>query len=138
MPSICVEDMVALAMVHGELGFELAHDSAAIGAPQVRTLRELITVVRDPELERLQPRGRGAKVVITTKDGRRHDQFVEHPRGHALRGGVGWPELFEKWDRLLTDRLTEERYASFKGMCSSLEAVEDIAELMAPLEGRRS
>jgi len=129
MPSICVQDMVALAMVHGELGFDLAHSSEALGLPEVSALRSRIVVVPDPEIDRLQPRGRGAKIVIHTQGGARHEEWIEHPRGHALRERVGWPDLHRKWDELLSRRMGERRYEGFQRMCASLEALEDVTEV---------
>jgi 2-methylcitrate dehydratase PrpD len=138
MPSICAEDMVSVAMVNGGLGFDLAHSDEAVAAPKVRQLRPLVHVVRDAELDRTQPNGRGARVFITTRAGERHSETIEHPRGHALRGGVGWLELEQKWDDLLPARLGDAGYTAFRSACRSLEAVDDVNELMAILGGRRT
>jgi len=129
MPSICIQDMLAVAIVKGALSFDMAHSNEVLSMPEVRRLRKVIKVVVDEELDRLQPRGRGAKVVIFTKSGVQHEEWIPYPKGHALRGGVGWAELYEKWDEPLTDRLTEAKYQKFKSMCHSLESVDDLREL---------
>jgi hypothetical protein len=94
--------------------------------------------VRDAELDRIQPNGRGAKVFITTKSGERHGEMIEHPRGHALRGGVDWPSLYEKWDDLLPRRLGDAGYRNFQAACRSLDGIDDLTELMTILGGPRS
>ncbi len=129
MPSICVEDMMAVAVVHGRLGFAEAHSAAALARPEVRALRPLIRAIVDPEMERLQPHGRGAKVDIETRDGDRLRESVDHPRGHALRGGVDWAALREKWDDLLPQLIGEGSYEAFVALSRELDAVDDIAEL---------
>src|SRR5690606_17496934 len=90
MHSIDVAHMTALAMVHGGLGFDVAHSEAAHAGQEVALLKQRIEIVADAELDRTQPRGRGARVTILFRDGTRHGRLVEHPMGHALRGGVDW------------------------------------------------
>ncbi len=129
MPSINIAHMVAVAMVHGDLGFDIAHHPTALNHPEVLRLKPLIGFAPDPELERTQPRGRGARVEIALRDGRRLSQLVEHPRGHARRGPVGWDELRGKWERLLPLRLGSGGYDRFLTACRGLESLEDIGLL---------
>jgi len=129
MPSICVEDMLAVAIVHGRLGFEEAHSAAALARAEVRRLRPRIHAVADPELERTQPHGRGARVRITTVSGEHFEEQVDHPRGHALRGGVDWHSLRDKWQELLPDLVGKSNFEAFLELCQGLDSVEDLAEL---------
>lgn len=133
MPTICAQEMVALAMVYGHLGFDLSHSSSALANPEVRRLRALTEVVADPEQDRIQPKGRGTKVVIKTRQGDTHEESIAHPRGHSQRGHTQWPELFEKWDEMLTARLGAERYRTFQLLCQNLQNVSDFREVTALL-----
>lgn len=137
MPSICVQDMVALAMVAGNLDFDTAHSAAWLADPAVRALRARVQVVADPEIDRIQPRGRGGKVVLHAASGARHAKWVEHPRGHALRAPVGWDGLVAKWQDLLPRRLGARGFERFVSLCRALDMIEDIAEIMHLLEGTK-
>jgi len=128
MPSICVEDMLAVAMVHGRLGVAEAHSTAALARPEVKALRPKIHTVADQELERTQPHGRGANVRITTASGKHFEERIDHPRGHASRGGVDWPSLREKWQDLLPEFIGKANSEAFYNLCQSLDSVEDLAE----------
>jgi 2-methylcitrate dehydratase PrpD len=129
MPSICVEDMVSVAMVCGQLGYEEAHSSAALARPEVKALRPLIRAVADAEMDRDQPKGRGAKVEIETRAGSRQLKSIDHPKGHSLRGGVDWTALRGKWDGLMPQRIGTRNYEGFVALCQGLERVEDLDEL---------
>ncbi|AXV17871.1 2-methylcitrate dehydratase (plasmid) [Neorhizobium sp. SOG26] len=129
MPSICVEDMMSVAIVHGKLGFEEAHSAAALARPEVKAIRPKIRAVADPEMDRTQPNGRGAKVEIETVDGRSFLIGVDHPRGHALRGGVDWQSLRGKWDELLPRLIGASNFEAFTDICQNLERLDDLAEL---------
>lgn len=129
MPSICVEDMISVALVHGNLGFEEAHSAAALSRPEVKALRPRISAHADPEMDRTQPNGRGAKVEIETRDGRRYALAIDHPRGHAHRGGVDWDALHGKWSTLLPRLIGQDNFDVFFDHCRRLERIDDLAEL---------
>ena len=129
MPSICVEDMLSVAIVHGRLGFEEAHSAAALARPEVKALRSKIRAVADAEMDRTQPHGRGAKVEIETVSGMRFLVGIDHPRGHALRGAADWQSLRGKWDELLPSLIGRSNFEAFYNLCQSLERVDDLAEL---------
>ena len=135
-PEISVEDMVATALVHGGLGYETVRSPDAVTSPAVQALRRMVEVVRDADLDRILPEGRPGKVVMATRSGEARAETVMHPRGHADRGGVGWPDLHEKWDGLMLKRLGDVRYSRFKEMCMNLETVQDINDVMLPLQNR--
>jgi 2-methylcitrate dehydratase PrpD len=133
MHSIDVAHMTAVAMVHDGLDFDVAHSDAAHASPAVAAIKERIAIVADPELDRTQPRGRGARVTIVTRAGARHERLVEFPKGHCLRGGVDWEALDNKWRTLLTTRMGAEAYERYLGACRWLERLEDLSALTAPL-----
>lgn len=136
MKSIDLAHMVAVAIVHGGLGFEVAHDPAALDHPAVAGVKTRIVIAADPELDRTQPRGRGARMTLTTRDGRRLSRLIEHPRGYALRGPVSWDDLAGKWERLLPERIGAARARDFLAACRAIITLASARDLTRILEGR--
>ena len=97
MHNICVQDMLAAALVQGGLTLRELPFPAILGNPAFAAMRARITVGVDPDLERDIPNGRGAHVAITTTDGSRFTHRVDWPKGHSRRGGVTWEDLAAKW-----------------------------------------
>jgi 2-methylcitrate dehydratase PrpD len=80
VPNLCVQHLLAVLLLDGRLGFQVAHDQARLRDPKVLALRQRIRVVPDAELTRARP-PRQAIVRVTTRDGR---EFEERTR--AVRG----------------------------------------------------
>ena len=97
MHNICVQDMLAAALVRGGLGLRELPFPAVLDHPDFPAMRGRITAGVDPDLQREQPDGRGAKVAITTTSGSVLAHRVDWPRGHSRRGGVTWQDLSAKW-----------------------------------------
>ncbi len=129
MPTICVQDMLAVAVVAGRLGFDEAHSTSLLHDPRVRRVRGGIEVVRDPDLDREQPHGRGSRVTIESRAGS-VAMKVEHPRGHRFRTPAPtWPDLREKWEEVLVPRIGAARFDEFSSACMALETVDSVGEL---------
>jgi 2-methylcitrate dehydratase PrpD len=133
MHSIDVAHMTAVAMVHDGLDFDVAHSDAAHSNPTVEALKARVEILADPELDRIQPHGRGARVTVVTNAGARHERLVEFPMGHCLRGDVDWEALDRKWRALLTSRMGTRRFEQYLGACRRLEHLEDLSALTEPL-----
>jgi len=133
IPTISAQDMIALAMIHGHLDFDLAHRPGATDDPMVKALRDKIAVIGDPEIERIQPGGRGSRVEIEDISGAVHDQWIPFPRGHSMAGGPTWEELFSKWDHLMSKRMPANNYQELKSMALNLEKLEDVSDLIRTL-----
>ena len=97
MHNICVQDMLAAALVLGSLSLRESPFPAILDHPDFLAMRGRITVGIDPDLQRDQPDGRGANVAITTTSGSVLAHRVDWPRGHSRRGGVTWEDLSAKW-----------------------------------------
>ena len=97
MHNICVQDMLAAALVRGGLSLRESPFPAILDHPDFPAMRGRITVGVDPDLQRDQPDGRGANVAITTTSGSVLAHRVDWPRGHSRRGGVTWEDLSAKW-----------------------------------------
>jgi len=119
--------------VHGRLGFTEAHSATAIARPEVKALRPKIRAVADEEMDRTLPHGRGAIVEIETVTGALFRKRIDHPRGHALRGGVDWSALHGKWEDLLPNLIGKSNFEDFFIMCQSLDQLDDIGELTSIL-----
>ena len=101
MHNICVQDMVTAALLRGGLTIDDIPFPDALAHPLFAQLRPRISAHVDEALNREQPDGRGSHVTVTTKAGHSYSHRVDHPRGHSLRGGVSWDDLYEKWQKSL-------------------------------------
>jgi 2-methylcitrate dehydratase PrpD len=129
MPSICLQHMVAVALVAGKLGFDEAHSSALHNDPVVLQLKSRVELIGDPEFDRKQPQGRGAHVTIET-DAQTVSRMIEHPRGHRFRTPApDWLDVRDKWEELLVSRIGQSRFDDFFKGCLGLESLDDINEL---------
>ena len=131
MHNICVQDMLAAALLRGGLSLREAPFPAILGDPAFAPMRARIKVGIDPDLEREFPNGRGANVAITQAQGATFSQRVDWPRGHSRRGGVSWDDLAAKWHDGLPDYDVNRMVA----VTSTLEMVEDVRQLTTAFEG---
>jgi 2-methylcitrate dehydratase PrpD len=97
MHNICVQDMLAAALVRGSLSLGESPFPAVLDHPDFLAMRGRITVGVDADLQREQPDGRGAVVAITTTSGSVQAHRIDWPKGHSRRGGVTWEDLSAKW-----------------------------------------
>jgi 2-methylcitrate dehydratase PrpD len=125
MHNICVQDMLAVALINGGLDLSKSYFPEALADERFARLRGRITARVDPELQAEQPNGRGARVTITTADGQTYSQRVDHPRGHSARGGATWADLVQKWRQALPGYDIDAMAASARG----LEHVDDVAAM---------
>ena len=125
MHNICVQDMVTAALVQGGLSLRVLPFPTILSNAIYTRLRAQATLGVDPGLQREQPDGRGATVSITTTDGSKFSNRVDHPRGHCLRGGVTWSELSEKW----RDGLPQHDVERMLALAQGLDEIEDVNEL---------
>lgn len=133
MPTINLRTMLATAMVHGGLGYEVSHDAALLADPRIAEVSALIHIERIDEHLSRPPYTRGATVTLTTASGARVEHRVAHPRGHALRGEVTWADLETKWSRLMADRVGKERFDAAFHAAQALETCTTVADLSALL-----
>lgn len=132
MHNICVQDMVAASLVRGGLKLHDLPFPSILADPAFRRIRSSIVVSVDPEIQREFPNGRGARVTIVTTEGARHSRRIDNPRGHSLRGEVGWADLSEKWRGSLGDCDVETALAIAQG----LDDLEDVNVLATAFRGQ--
>jgi len=97
----CLQYMVAVALLHGELRSEHYRDAAAAD-PRIERLRHLTTVREEPRFTRdyLDPAKRaiGNRVQVRFKDGSATPPVeVAYPLGHPRRRAEALPELRAKF-----------------------------------------
>lgn len=130
MRNICVQDMLAVALLRGGLRLSESHFPAVLDDPAFAPLRARITLVVNPLLEAQAPNGRGAVVTITIRDGRTVTERVDHPRGHSARGGATWDELTAKWREASPDQDVDSWIVGARKL-DDLDHVERLSRLFA-------
>jgi 2-methylcitrate dehydratase PrpD len=80
MPEICLQHLVALMLVDGDVTLESSHDYERMKDPRVLAVREKITLVPNAEMTRTPP-PRQARIEIRLKDGRTVAHHTPATRG---------------------------------------------------------
>jgi 2-methylcitrate dehydratase PrpD len=124
MHSICLQDMLSAALIGG-LRLGDSPFPAVLGNPAFGRVRSRVTLAVDPELERDQPDGRGARVTISVVNGPTVSERVDSPKGHSLSAPIGWPDLSEKWH----DALPHSNVDRMLALARRLDDIEDVAML---------
>jgi 2-methylcitrate dehydratase PrpD len=133
MPEICVEHLVSLMLVDGDVTLESSHDYARMKDPAVLAIREKLTLVPSAEMTQTPP-PRRAVVEIVRIDGRR---FSHH--SGAVRGTPDNPmprsEVEEKAMKLMAPRIGEGAARAMVEASWRLEQVP-VRELMGLFSAR--
>ena len=132
MHNICLQDMLAAAILTGGLKLRETPFPEVLNHPQFAQLRPKVSLAGHPDLDRDQPNGRGSIVTITTTDGKSVTTRVDHPRGHSLRGGVTWDDLAAKW----RDGLPECDVDKMVALAQRLDEIEDVNEFLDAFKAR--
>lgn len=125
MHNICIQDMVAANLAAGGLRLSDEPFPKMLEDPVFRALRPNITVESSPEFRDEDSSRLGARVSITTKDGKTVTKHVKHPRGYDSFGRVTWADLEQKWAGELQGCDLEGALR----LAKSLDTLEDISQL---------
>jgi 2-methylcitrate dehydratase PrpD len=136
MPSISTQMMLPVAMIVGKLGFADAHNQDNLGNPEVKRLGDTITMTPDPEMDRENHRGRGARVTLRTKDGAEFSRHVHWPHGHCRAGEVAWTELVRKCHDMIDEDLGPARVDELADVIDQLADIDDVGVLTRLLTPR--
>ncbi len=127
MPDVCLQHLLALALVDGGVSFASCHDHSRMQDSRVLAVRKKITPVPSPELTRARP-ARQAIVEIELNDGRslrHHTQAVlgtpDNPMSLA--------DVENKAAELIAPVLGERRSGELIAAIDKLDAVQNITEL---------
>jgi 2-methylcitrate dehydratase PrpD len=135
MPSICLQDMLSLALVLGKLSYDDAHDESGLRRPDVRRLRAAISIVRDENLGADAAKRRVSWVEITTNDGRTFRGPDRIAPGHWELGGMPWDDLEDKFTSLVAPRLGPGASTRIFALVRDLENQEDLTPLTEAARG---
>ena len=131
MPEICLQHLVAVMLVDGDVTLESSHDYERMKDPAILAVRSRITLVPDAEMTRTPP-PRQARIEITLKDGR----VVSH-HTPATRGTPDNPmsreEVESKAVRLMAPIIGDARTEGIVDAVRNLGSitVRDLTTLMA-------
>jgi 2-methylcitrate dehydratase PrpD len=132
IPDICVQHMLAVALMDKTVTFASAHDVARMKDTAVLRERAKITLVPDADLERLMPL-RVAILELTLVDGARLVRRVDNVRG-TPENPMTRDEVITKATDLITPVLGAPKCANLIGKIFGLESVSDIRELRPLLQ----
>jgi 2-methylcitrate dehydratase PrpD len=132
IPDICVQHMLAVALLDKTVTFASAHDKARLKDPATLRERAKVTLIPDAELESLMPL-RVAILELTLNDGTQLRQRVDNVRG-TPENPMTREEVLAKSRDLITPVLGERRCSALIGKVMGLENLRDIRELRALLQ----
>jgi 2-methylcitrate dehydratase PrpD len=132
IPDICVQHMMAVALLDKTVSFASAHDPSKMKDPAVLRERAKITLISDADLELLMPL-RVAIVEVTLVDGAHLRQRVDNVRG-TPENPMTRDEILAKARDLITPVLGAEKCSALLLKIFDLESVHDIRELRPLLQ----
>jgi 2-methylcitrate dehydratase len=124
----CLQYMVAIAMIFGELTADYYEDKIARD-PRIDQLREKMIVVENPEFSQdyLDPDKRSIAnaIEIIFKDGSKTEKVtVEYPLGHRRRRAEGIPVLLEKFASNLATHFPKQQMTAILAACENQTKLE--------------
>ena len=132
IPDICIQHVLAVALLDKTVSFASAHDRARMKDPAVLRERAKISLIPDADLERLMPL-RVAALDVTLVDGKKLTRRVDNVRG-TPENPMTREEVQEKARDLIAPVLGATKSTEILGKISSLENVADIRELRPLLQ----
>jgi 2-methylcitrate dehydratase PrpD len=112
----------AVALVKGAAG-EKQFSDVLVRDPEIVALRDRVTAIVDPSIRKEQVRA-----VITLKDGRRLEKFIEHAIG-SVENPMSDTALEAKFLDLADGVLPREQARRLVGLCWDIEKLGNAAEL---------
>jgi 2-methylcitrate dehydratase PrpD len=127
MPDVCLQHLLALALVDGGVTFASSHDAGRMHDPELVELRKRFQAVPSPELTVARP-ARQAIIEIVTKDGR--------SLRHHTKAVLGTPDNPMTADQveakaydLISPIMGAERSKALIAALRQIEKMQDIREL---------
>jgi 2-methylcitrate dehydratase PrpD len=119
---------IAAALIYGRAGV----DEFALNKISERGTLRLARKVKvrvDPEIDKLVPGKRGAKVRVRVKGGASYEHIVENARGEP-ENLVGESEIIDKFRTLTRNTLEKEKIDAVVNRVDKLEHLDDILDLV--------
>lgn len=125
----CLQYMVAVGLLEGDLTAEHYEDSYHQSTPEIDMLRDKMEVVEDKryseEYHHADKRSIANAMQIFFKDGSSTDKIeIEYPIGHRRRREEGIPVLERKFNRNLKTRFPEKRANAIMELCLDQKRLE--------------
>lgn len=118
--------VIAVAVVEGQV-LPKSFNEEAIRDPRILEMLPKIKVVADPEIDRLFPRVKRARVTITTQDGKTFADQTDYAKG-APEDPLSNHELEAKFKANLADHVSPERIDRILNSTWGLEDYEHVSE----------
>lgn len=128
MPDVNGQYLLAVALLDGEVSFESAHSFERMHDPRIVAAKQRVEIVGDPELSRVFPASRPARVEIDTLDGRHLVVRVDRVPGAPDRP-LTWGEAERKFLSLCEPVLGRATAQEFAERIHNLDTIADAAEL---------
>ena len=132
IPDICVQHMLAVALLDKTVTFASAHDKARLKDPATLRERAKVSLIPDAQLESLMPL-RVAILELLLSDGTQLRQRVDNVRG-TPENFMTREEVLAKSRDLITPVLGERKCSELVGKVMGLENLRDIRELRTLLQ----
>jgi 2-methylcitrate dehydratase PrpD len=132
IPDICMQHILAIALIDNTVTFASAHDRALMKDPGVLRERAKITLIPEADLERLMPL-RVAILEVTLTDGKKLSRRVDNVRG-TPENPMTRDEVLAKARDLVTPVLGAQKCTQLLAKIIALEDVADIRELRPLLQ----
>ena len=131
MPEICLQHLVALMVVDGDITLESSHDYERMKDPRVLAAREKVTLIPNAEMTRIPP-PRQARIEIRTRDGRTLSHHTPATRG-TPDNPMTREEVDQKAIRLMTPIIGPGKTMQIVDACRNLLhiRVRDLCAIMA-------
>lgn len=122
-----------LALRFGSVG--LADMTWAVTNPSLQDDMKRVTVLTDPDFEKLYPPLRPTHVAVETSDGHIFSRYVDRPYGEP-GNPISIPDLDEKFHGLVDGVLGERRGIALRKAVGDLDRpVREVIELACPIAG---
>ncbi|GMK48199.1 2-methylcitrate dehydratase [Paenibacillus glycanilyticus] len=126
----CLQYMVAVGMLHGELTADHYEDAAA-SDPRIDKLRDKMRTIEDPRYSKeyldAGKRSIANAIQVFFTDGSSTGKVeVEYPIGHRRRREEGIPLLVSKFEENLRTRFPAKQAGQIAALCLDQEALERI------------
>lgn len=131
MKSISLRDMLVVALLEGDLSFQLVHSTRVLGGASASSARSLITIGPSALLDDLNPDSRQAIVTLSTIDGRTiQTSPVSAPWDHSTP--PMWSDVARKFRTSLPE-MSEENMDAIIDYVGRLDELPSIAPLVERL-----
>ena len=127
MADVNLQHILALALVHGEVSFAMAHADKTAGDVSIAKLKSRIELVADPELlESVSPRQ--VRLEVLTRDGRRLAKYLSTYRG-TPENPLSMQEVEDKARDLTSSVIGNRKTEELVRCVGELDRVGDMREL---------